>query len=114
MHGAAGSLLVEAITLGSVVAFVKPNFWAIPSPTEENRVHIAAVTKNLSLTWMRMATLGMTLRVTGRVLNLTRSQCFMRCEAFDKATGKLIFHGIHEMQSVVGNTNALKKVPSQL
>lgn len=114
MHGAAGALLVETISIGTMLAIAKPGFFAIPSNVMENRSHLTCVTRNLSLTWLRSAMLGMTLQCKSSVINASRTQILMRVELFDKATGKQMLHGLHEMQSAVATAEKMRDFESKL
>lgn len=68
-------------------------------PHEANFV---GVSRNLNTTVVRPALLGFKASVMIKPLHVGSRNALLRCEMLDKATGKLLGHGTHDMINPMG------------
>lgn len=90
MHGGAIATTIDLLTSAALVPHCRDGFWEMGP----------GVSRHLAATYLRPAKLGAKVLFECKIVALSKRTCYLTCEVFDEATGKLLATGTHDKVAV--------------
>jgi len=79
LHGGAIALVIDIATTLALAPIARPGFW-----------QYGGVSRTLSVTYLRPAPLGTTVRIVAEVVQAGRAVCTLKGSVFDDVSGKIL------------------------
>lgn len=84
LHGGAAATLIDILSTIALALIARPGYW-----------EYAGVSRNLNVTYLRPAPLGMKVRIVAEVVQAGKTVCSLRARVEDEKTGEWLSIGEH-------------------